>query len=97
MSSTLTNNEDLWCLYMIRTAKGHLYTGIAKDVEKRFNLHKTGKGARYLRGKGPLELVYQAKAGNHSEALKLERCIKKFTKIEKEALCQNKSTCKKST
>ncbi|MDX8381850.1 MAG: GIY-YIG nuclease family protein [Ghiorsea sp.] len=78
--------QKLWYLYMIRCKGDMLYTGITTDVSRRFSEHQAGKGAKFLRGKSPLELVYQQQAGNHSEALKLEINIKKFSKAEKEAL-----------
>jgi len=87
----LQENDDLWSLYLIRTVKKHLYTGISKDVQKRFAQHQAGKGARYLRGKGPLELVFQMEVGTHSEALILENKIKKLPKLEKEAMIKAKN------
>ena len=63
-----------WTLYMIRTKNGALYTGITQDVKRRFAEHADGgkKGAKYLRGRGPLELVFQQKIGSRSQALKAE-------------------------
>jgi len=77
-----------WYLYMIRCNDGALYTGISNDVDKRFNMHQeSGKqGSKYLRGKGPLELVFQKKAGDKSDALKMELEIKKLTKPQKEMI-----------
>jgi len=77
-----------WHLYMIRVKSGALYTGIALDVDKRFQEHQAGgvKAAKYLRGKGPLELVYRKKIGNRSEALKTEAAVKKLSKYEKEKM-----------
>ena len=68
----------MWHLYLIRTNKGHLYTGITQDVQRRFKEHQEGglKAAKYLRGKKPLKLVFQKKIGGHSEALKSESTIK---------------------
>ncbi len=79
---------DHWHLYMIRVRNGQLYTGIALDVEKRFQEHQIGglKAAKYLRGKGPLELVYQKIIGNRSEAQKAEAAVKKLPKEEKEKM-----------
>ncbi len=78
----------LWHVYMIRCVDRSLYTGIAKDVERRFGEHCSGgpRGAKYLRGRGPLDLVYQREVGSHSEALKEERRIKRLTKTQKERL-----------
>lgn len=74
---------------MIRCKSGTLYTGITTNVERRFTQHQTGKGAKFLRGKAPLSLVYNAKVGTHSQALKLELNIKKWPKSKKEALISN--------
>ena len=49
--------ENTWKLYILRCGDGTLYTGITTDVEKRLEAHRTGKGAKYTRGRGPLELV----------------------------------------
>lgn len=74
-----------WFLYMIETRQGHLYTGITTDVERRFNEHQNSpkKGAKYLRGKGPLTLVYQTKCADRSAASKLESEIKKLSRQQK--------------
>ena len=76
---------------MIRTRDQSLYTGITTDPERRFIEHncsaKTGsKGAKALRGKGPLKLVYQAEIGDRSEAQKMEYKVKQLSKAEKEVL-----------
>jgi len=73
-------NETPWFLYIIRCNNGNLYTGISTDVARRLAQHESGKGAKFLRGKGPLELVYQKKIGSRSDALKAESTIKKLTK-----------------
>ena len=79
-----------WDLYMIRCGDGSLYTGISTDVQRRLSEHenndKKNKGAKALRGKKPLTLVYQLGTGNKSEALKLEYRIKQLDKTEKETL-----------
>lgn len=79
---------DRWFVYMVRTASGALYTGITTDVPRRFAEHQAGapKGARSLRGKGPLELVYYSPAGDRSRASRLEWYIKQWPKQRKEAL-----------
>jgi putative endonuclease len=77
-----------WILYLVRTSNGDLYTGISTDVGRRFAEHQAGgkKAARYLRGKGPLELVFNQKVGDRSSALKAETAVKKLTKAAKEKL-----------
>ncbi|MGR3320266.1 MAG: GIY-YIG nuclease family protein [Candidatus Anammoxibacter sp.] len=80
-----------WYLYMIRCNDGELYTGISNDVIRRFEKHREmGKqGAKYLRGRGPLELAFQKKIGSKSSALKMEQKIKKLSKSQKENIIQN--------
>ena len=79
---------NMWKLYILRCGDGSLYTGITTDVEKRLEAHRTGKGAKYTRGRGPLELVYREECGNHSAALKRELEIKKLSREEKEKLIE---------
>ena len=88
-----SNPQDMpWNLYIIRTNQGHLYTGITQDVTRRFLEHQEGskKAAKYLRGKGPLKLVFQQEIGSRSSALKAEFALKKLPKRQKESLI-NKS------
>lgn len=75
--------EATWYLYILRCGDGTLYTGITTDVEKRLEVHRSGKGAKYTRGRAPLELVYREVCGDHSDALKREIEIKKLTRQEK--------------
>lgn len=75
-----------WYLYILRCKDDTLYTGITTDVEKRLEAHRSGKGAKYTRGRGPLELVYREECGDHSAALKRELEIKALTREEKEKL-----------
>ncbi|MEM9216270.1 MAG: GIY-YIG nuclease family protein [Cyanobacteria bacterium P01_F01_bin.150] len=78
-----------WFLYMIRTNQGHLYTGITTDVARRFSEHQQGKvGAKYLRSKGPLTLVYQIEIGERSLTAKVEYAIKKLPKSCKESIVE---------
>ena len=81
--------ESVWYLYILRCRDDSLYTGITTDVEKRLEAHQSGKGAKYTRGRGPLELVYQEECGSHSNALKRELQIKALTRAEKLQLLEN--------
>ena len=78
--------ESAWFLYLVRCRDGSLYTGVTTDPARRFKEHKHGKGrtAKYLRGRGPLALVFKRRAGTRSRALKLEAGIKAMSKKEKE-------------
>ncbi|MEP0073079.1 MAG: GIY-YIG nuclease family protein [Marinomonas sp.] len=74
-----------WSIYMIKTRMNTLYTGISLDVMRRFKEHSgdSKRAARYLKGKGPLELVWQQEVGTKSDALKLEYQVKKLNKRQK--------------
>ena len=74
---------NTWKLYILRCGDGSLYTGITTDVDKRLEAHRRGKGAKYTRGRGPLELVYWEDCGDHSAALKRELEIKALPREEK--------------
>jgi putative endonuclease len=76
----------VWHLYMLRTRSGALYTGITTNVARRFEQHSAGKGARALRAKGPLTLVYAVAIGERGPALKLEYALKQLPRAAKEAL-----------
>ena len=78
--------EATWYLYILRCWDDTLYTGITTDVEKRLEAHREGKGAKYTRGRSPLELVYREDCGSHSDALKREIAVKKLTRSQKERL-----------
>jgi len=74
-----------WSVYLLRCADGSLYTGIATDVSRRLGEHRDGdKGAKYLRGRGPLELVFQQQIGDRSRATKIEHRVKQLPKAMKE-------------
>ena len=81
--------ERNWYVYILRCGDGTLYTGITDDVSARLEAHRSGKGAKYTRGRGPLELVFREKAESHSDAAKREWQIKQLTRAQKLALCKN--------
>jgi len=77
-----------WHLYLIRCHNGSLYTGITTDVARRFAEHQGNNdtGAKYLRGRGPLVLVFQKNLGSRSMALGVESKVKRLSKVKKEEL-----------
>jgi putative endonuclease len=77
-----------WFVYLIRCADQSLYIGITTDIDRRFAEHAAqGKQcAKYLRGRGPLTLVFQAEVGLKAQALRLELRLKRLPKSKKEAL-----------
>lgn len=80
--------EKSWYLYILRCRDGSLYTGITTDVQARLEAHRAGKGAKYTRGRGPLELVYSENCGDHSAALKREFQVKALPRAEKMKLIE---------
>lgn len=72
-----------WYVYILRCGDGTLYTGITDDVKRRFDAHCAGKGAKYTRGRGPLELAYTEGVEDKSAALKREHAIKCMKREEK--------------
>jgi putative endonuclease len=75
-----------WHLYLLRTNSGALYTGITTDVVRRLRQHAAGAGAKALRAKGPLALVYHTMIGERGLALRAEHALKQLDKPSKEAL-----------
>jgi putative endonuclease len=71
-------------LYILRCADGTLYTGIATDVDKRLAEHVSGgRGAKYLRGRGPLEVLLSRPVGDRATALRLEYRVKRLSRSQK--------------
>jgi putative endonuclease len=80
-----------WTVYLIRTQRGHLYTGISTDPQRRLREHREdpgGRGAKYFRFDRPLAIVYEEPCQGRAEALRREREIKRLPKRGKEALLQ---------
>lgn len=75
-----------WYLYLVRCRDGSLYTGISTDVQRRMADHAANRGARRLRGRGPLQLVFSRPVGTRGDALRLEHRVKCLSKSAKEAL-----------
>lgn len=81
-----------WLVYMIRCSDDSLYTGITNDLEKRFQQHVEGKGAKYFRGRQPLEVVHMEQGHDRSSASKREAQIKKLTPEQKRSLVGSAGT-----
>lgn len=76
-----------YSVYMLRCADGSLYTGIATDVARRVREHESSpRGAKYLRGRGPLILAFEAVIGDRASATRVESFLKRLRKAEKERL-----------
>ena len=76
-----------WFVYVIECRDGSLYTGIAIDVGKRYDLHVAGKGARYTRSHPPARVLAQFDYPDRSSASKAEYAIKRLAPDDKRALC----------
>lgn len=78
--------EKQWYVYILHCADDTLYTGITTNPQRRLEEHNTGIGAKYTRGRGPVEMVYCEPAENYSNALRREYAIKQLPRGEKEKL-----------
>lgn len=80
------SRERFWFVYIARCGDGSLYTGIAVDVAARIASHNEGRGARYTRGRGPIELCAKRRCASQGDALRLELSVKRLSRTEKERL-----------
>ncbi|HYO98114.1 MAG TPA: GIY-YIG nuclease family protein [Polyangiaceae bacterium] len=81
---------DAWFVYIVRCADASLYTGIARDVATRLKAHESGRGARYTRSRGPLELCAVRRCKSKGEALRLELSVKRLKRAEKQRLLEGR-------
>ena len=75
--------SKLWYLYLLECANGNYYAGITTDVQARFEVHQSGKGARYTRANPPLRIVGQAVYPDRSAASKAEWQLKQLPREAK--------------
>lgn len=82
--------EEKWYIYMLRCQDNSIYTGITKNIERRYKQHVEGKGAKYtkIHKCKKIEIVFEEKS--RSEALKLEYFLKQKSKLEKEKIIKLK-------
>lgn len=81
--------DKKYFVYILLTEKGTFYCGYTDDVQKRFETHLLGKGAKYTRANKPIKIVYIQEFNTKSEAMREERRIKKLTHKDKEMLIMN--------
>lgn len=80
----MTEKPDVWFVYIVQCADDTLYTGVAKNIDKRLHEHNyTARGARYTRCRRPVRLVYNEPAAGRSQACRREYAIKKFSRQDK--------------
>ncbi len=87
-NNTITlEDDDFYTLYILQCADSTLYTGIAKELDKRLDEHNNSqKGAKYTKARRPVKVVYEEKHRSKSSALKRELEVKKMTRSQKERL-----------
>ncbi len=78
--------HSTYYVYIVQCVNGTYYTGYTSDIAKRIEAHNKGSGAKYLKGKTPVQLVYLKEYGYYKNALKEERRIKTFGRKKKEKL-----------
>ena len=87
----MSKGSDIWHVYMVRCSDGTLYTGVAKDLEKRIEAHNSGKdGARYTRSRRPVNLVYSEQAESKSAASRMEYQIKRLPRAKKKRMVEDR-------
>ena len=75
-----------WSVYVILADDGSLYTGVTTDLDRRFAEHQSGRGAKYFRGRQPVEVVYRETGHTRSSACVRESEIKKMPRAGKSGL-----------
>jgi len=80
-----------WYLYILKCCDGSLYTGIAKNPQRRMQAHNSGTAARYTRSRLPVSVIYQELCRGRSSALRKEYAIKQLSRKEKEDYIRLKS------
>ena len=73
-----------WWVYMIECRGGTIYTGVAKDPDRRFRMHAAGKGAAYTRMNPPVALLARKACATRGDALVEEAALKKLPRARKE-------------
>ena len=78
--------ETAHVVYVLECADGSLYTGYTTDLERRVAEHDAGDGAKYTRGRTPVELRYHERFDSKSAAMSREYEIKQLSRVKKEQL-----------
>ena len=80
------STDESHYVYVLECADGSFYTGYTTDVERRVAEHDAGEGAKYTRGRAPVELIYKERFESRSAAMKREYEIKQLSRARKERL-----------
>ena len=85
--------SETWTVYIIECDDGRYYTGITKDLERRFQEHlDSKKGAKFFRSATPKRIVYQLNGLDHGDALRVELRIKKMSRDQKKLVMGKAAT-----
>jgi putative endonuclease len=82
-------------VYLVRCSDGAYYCGYALDPVRRVEIHNGGKGAKSLRGRRPVKLVYVRQFFDKGDALRFERDLKRRTHADKDVLARRWSSKRK--
>ena len=78
-----SKKNNVWVVYILRCSDKSLYTGITNNIEKRFDAHNQGTGAKYTRSRRPVKLMTTSAKMERGDAMRLEIKIKRLPKTEK--------------
>ena len=78
---------EKWWLYVLECHSGVLYTGIAKNVEARFEAHRNGKGAKFTRLNRPVAILGKTSMRTRGQALRAEYALKQLSRVDKLRWC----------
>ncbi len=81
-----TSSQPEHYIYIVECSDGTYYTGYTTDVDRRVAEHNDGEGARYTRGRRPVELVHVESFGTQSAAMQREHAVKQLRRAAKEQL-----------
>lgn len=79
----MLNSKSNYYVYILKCSDNSLYTGVTTDLEQRLQVHRSGKGAKYVRARLPVQLIYSETAKNRAEAQSREYEIKSWTRQQK--------------
>lgn len=86
----------IWSIYMVTGKDQKIYTGITTDIARRFEEHQGNgtKGAKFLRGRGPLTLMFVLPVGSQKHALRVEYLVKRLSRSRKEDIIREPAILK---
>ncbi|WP_434531302.1 GIY-YIG nuclease family protein [Haloarcula sp. NS06] len=85
----MTTARSPYHVYVLRCSDNTFYTGYTTDVERRVREHDDGNGAKYTRGRTPVELIHVESFDSQSDAMSREYEIKQYSRAEKERLVES--------